>query len=152
MAADDKKFESVKRSKLIELLAQKQKIPQDEAREAVKRTLSFMIDKFAEGKRVEIRRFGSFSLRTHKEKITRNLKATDVVLVAERKSVYFSPSTALKERVNNSRLDNAASTAPDAPAEPASTVPDLNTNSLDTSDSGALSDLTPGDKDSPFTR
>ena len=106
---DDKKFESISRSQLIERIVSQQKhlMPKD-VKDAVRISLDYMSEKLGRGERIEVRKFGSFSIRVHKRKLTRNLKTRETVLIPPRNSPHFKPSLSLRGRVNNSRhYDNA---------------------------------------------
>lgn len=50
--------------------------------------------------RVEIRGFGTFSLRTRKPRVARNPKTGEKVDVGERNAVYFRAGKALKVKIN----------------------------------------------------
>jgi integration host factor subunit beta len=52
------------------------------------------------GDRVELRGFGSFSVRHRKARTARNPKTNAVVQLAERSSVYFRAGKELRERIN----------------------------------------------------
>jgi integration host factor subunit beta len=61
-----------------------------------------MIDSLKKGKRIEIRGFGSFSLRYRKSRIGRNPKSGESVNIDERYVPHFKPGKDLKERVKTS--------------------------------------------------
>jgi len=50
-----------------------------------------------EGRRVEIRGFGSFSVRSRKPRSTKNPKTGKIMDIAERKTLHFTMSKSLKE-------------------------------------------------------
>ena len=50
-----------------------------------------------EGRRVEIRGFGSFSVRTRKPRTTKNPKTGKMMDIPERKTLHFTMSKSLKE-------------------------------------------------------
>ena len=50
--------------------------------------------------RVEIRGFGTFSLRKRKARLARNPRTGDKVQVGDRHAVYFRAGKSLKERIN----------------------------------------------------
>lgn len=49
------------------------------------------------GRRVEIRGFGSFSVRSRKPRSTKNPKTGRIMNIAERKTLHFTMSKSLKE-------------------------------------------------------
>ena len=52
------------------------------------------------GNRVELRRFGVFSLRSRRERVGRNPRTGETVKVLARKVPYFKPGKILTQRVN----------------------------------------------------
>jgi len=69
---------------------------QDVAR-AVEIILDSIADALVDGRRVEIRGFGSFSVRTRKPRSTKNPKTGKVMHIPERRTVHFTMSKSLKE-------------------------------------------------------
>jgi len=59
-----------------------------------------MASGLSENKRIELRGFGAFSLRSRKARVARNPKTNHTVAVAERFSLYFRPGKALRHHVN----------------------------------------------------
>ncbi len=57
-------------------------------------------DALANGKRVELRGFGAFSIKERAPRIARNPKNGEKVQVPSKKSVYYKPGKELKERIN----------------------------------------------------
>ncbi|RME37337.1 MAG: integration host factor subunit beta [Deltaproteobacteria bacterium] len=55
----------------------------------------------AEGDRVEIRGFGSFSVREREARLARNPKSGEVVAIPSKKTPFFKTGKELKIRVNN---------------------------------------------------
>lgn len=53
------------------------------------------------GDRVEIRGFGSFTIRERDSREARNPKSGDVVKIAAKKTPFFKTGKELRERVNN---------------------------------------------------
>ncbi len=71
---------------------------------ATKSVLSRMSKSLANGDRIEVRGFGSFSLNKMRSRIGRNPKTGESVHLGERFVVHFKPGKELKERVNKSML------------------------------------------------
>jgi integration host factor subunit beta len=89
------------KSELISQLAAKQ--PQLDYRDvelAVKELLAQMGAALAAGERIEVRGFGSFSLRYRPPRIGRNPKTGASVAVADKHVPHFKPGKELRERVN----------------------------------------------------
>jgi integration host factor subunit beta len=57
-----------------------------------------------QGGRVEIRGFGSFTIRSRDAREARNPKSGDVVMIPEKKTPFFKPGKELRERVNNGKI------------------------------------------------
>lgn len=55
------------------------------------------------GGRVEIRGFGSFTIRSRDAREARNPKSGDIVMIAEKKAPFFKTGKELRERVNGSQ-------------------------------------------------
>ena len=93
------------RSELIEKLYERNKdVPELELQaveKASKVIFKRLVDALAEGDRIEIRGFGSFSLRKLNPHTARNPKTGENLKVGNRFSIYFRPGKTLKERVNS---------------------------------------------------
>jgi integration host factor subunit beta len=88
------------RSELFLHLAEKsKKIAPHNVEEAVKVLLQAMASALHEGKRIEVRGFGSFNLYTRKPRVARNPKTGDLVNVPSRRAIRFKPGKTLKETV-----------------------------------------------------
>jgi integration host factor subunit beta len=91
------------KSELIELLAAKQKhLPAKDVELAVKQVLEIMCDALAEGERIEIRGFGSFSLHYRPPRQGRNPKTRDAVALSGKYVPHFKPGKELRERFDAS--------------------------------------------------
>ncbi|KXS33191.1 MAG: Integration host factor subunit beta [Candidatus Gallionella acididurans] len=89
------------RSELISHLADKH--PQYTASDvelAVKTIVDSIVNRLAKGGRVELKRFGSFSVRTRPPRLGRNPGTGEEVKVPEKSVLNFKPGTELRERVN----------------------------------------------------
>ena len=92
------------KSELIELIAQKQKhLPAKAVELAVKHLLEVMSDALADGHRIEIRGFGSFSLHYRPPRLGRNPKTGEAVALSGKYVPHFKPGKDLRERVNDGR-------------------------------------------------
>jgi len=89
------------RSELISILAEKHpQLTASDVELAVKNIIDSLANSLAKGGRVEIRGFGSFSVRIRPARLGRNPKTGEEVQVPERATLYFRPGTELRERVN----------------------------------------------------
>ena len=92
------------KSELIESIARKQKhLPGKDVELAVKHLLELMSEALAEGKRIEIRGFGSFSLHYRPPRLGRNPKTGEAVALSGKYVPHFKPGKDLRERVNRGR-------------------------------------------------
>ena len=89
------------KSDLISRLARR--FPQLIAKDSslsVKMILDAMTESLSKGDRVEIRGFGSFSLRTRPPRIGRNPKSGEKVHVQEKRAAHFKAGKDLRDRVD----------------------------------------------------
>ncbi len=100
------------KSELIEILAAKQiHLKADDVDMAVKTLLEQMSASLADGERIEIRGFGSFSLHFRPPRIGRNPKTGESVALPGKHVPHFKPGKELRERVNGvvPRLQDSSS-------------------------------------------
>ncbi len=96
--------ESITRSELIELLADKfaqSELSKSDVSLSVKELIQFMSTSISEGHRIEIRGFGSFTLRERKPRMGRNPKTGEPVPLGAKYAPHFKPGKDLKERVKD---------------------------------------------------
>jgi integration host factor subunit beta len=91
------------KSELIEIITAKQKhLPARDVELALKQILEIMSDALAQGERIEIRGFGSFSLHFRPPRQGRNPKTGEAVALSGKHVPHFKPGKDLRERVNDS--------------------------------------------------
>lgn len=101
--SDDSAMKSMMKSELIELMARKQShLAYKDVELAVKSLLEQMSHSLANGDRIEIRGFGSFSLHFRPPRAGRNPKTGDSVSLPGKHVPHFKPGKELRERVNSS--------------------------------------------------
>lgn len=89
------------KSELIEAIAARQsQLSHKDVELAVKTILEHMSEALAEGERIEIRGFGSFSLHYREPRRGRNPKTGDTVELSGKYVPHFKPGKELRERVN----------------------------------------------------
>ncbi|HEX5362061.1 MAG TPA: integration host factor subunit beta [Fluviicoccus sp.] len=89
------------KSALINRIASRQQLLTEKDVElAVKALVEQMVETLAEGERVEIRGFGSFSLHYRPPRTGRNPKTGETVEVGPKYVPHFKPGKELKDRVN----------------------------------------------------
>jgi integration host factor subunit beta len=88
------------KSELIMAIAKKQShLSISDVELAVKCLIESMTNELASGGRVEIRGFGSFSLRYRKPRMARNPRTNEQVSVQEKYTLHFKPGLELSTRV-----------------------------------------------------
>ena len=75
-------------------------LPPEDIDLAVRTVINVMTGALADGERIEIRGFGSFSLHYRKARIGRNPKTGESVGLSERHVPFFKPGKELRSRVN----------------------------------------------------
>ena len=91
----------ITKSELIEALAVEQKhLAYKDVELAIKTILEQMSDALADGQRIEIRGFGSFSLHFRSPRTGRNPKSGDSVELKGKHVPHFKPGKNLRDRVN----------------------------------------------------
>lgn len=94
------------RSELISLVSGKSRhLEQTMVDKAMKGLFEYVALVLQQGDRIEIRGFGSFSVRYRKSRIARNPKTGAILHTEEKYMPYFKPGKELKERVNDAYLD-----------------------------------------------
>jgi integration host factor subunit beta len=94
------------KSELIERLIDKHpELSVKDVELAVKIMLTQMADILAEGERIEIRGFGSFSLHYRAPRVGRNPKTGESVSLPAKHVPHFKPGKELREQVNASLKD-----------------------------------------------
>ena len=89
------------RSDLIKRIAQRhEQLPPKDVEWAVKMMIGHLSQALTDGTRIEIRGFGSFSLRHRAPRVGRNPKTGEAVVLPSRYIPHFKPGKDLRERVN----------------------------------------------------
>ena len=92
------------KSEVIERIAEKQlHLPVKDVELSIKQILALMSDSLANGERIEIRGFGSFSLHYRAPRIGRNPKTGEPVSLSGKRVPHFKPGKDLKLQVNQGR-------------------------------------------------
>lgn len=89
------------RSELIKIIAIKQSQLSDKQIDlVVKSIFDQMIEALRNGKRIEIRGFGSFAIRYRPERMARNPRTGEYVRKKAKYSLHFKPGKEMRDRVN----------------------------------------------------
>ncbi|MDA7742452.1 integration host factor subunit beta [Francisellaceae bacterium] len=96
----------INKSEIIETLAYKFQIEKSESKNAVDCIIQKMISSLSRGKRIEVRGFGAFTVRTLKPKKSRNPKTGEALDLGEKYQVHFKPGEPLRKRINQFTAKN----------------------------------------------
>ncbi len=89
------------KSDLIKKISdRKDRLNEDDFDQTVNIILSLISKSLSNGDRVEIRNFGTFSVRSREQRVSRNPKTGTSVLVNPKHHPYFRASKHLKESLN----------------------------------------------------
>jgi len=91
---------TVTKSELIERISEKLKLPNGKAEQIVNCVFDSMVKALQEGEGIEIRGFGSFTVRQYKAYEGRNPRTGETVHVAPKRLPFFKVGKDLRERVN----------------------------------------------------
>lgn len=94
---------ALNKSDLIQLLSERcAHIPTRDIEQAVKGMVEHMAETLSAGHRIEIRGFGSFSIRYRQPRLARNPKTGTKVELGSKYVPHFKPGKGLRDRVNES--------------------------------------------------
>jgi integration host factor subunit beta len=103
---------------LIALVADKLKFPWGRAEQVVDHIFDSMVDSLKRGEGIEIRGFGSFTIRDYQAYEGRNPRTGETVHVKPKRLAFFKVGKELRERVDRGRGGKVAGdAAPPASAE-----------------------------------
>lgn len=91
------------KSELIEALAQKQGLPIKTAASIVNTILDTMIETLVKGESIELRGFGSFTVKDYETYTGRNPKTGAPIFVKPKKLPFFKVGKELRESINANR-------------------------------------------------
>jgi integration host factor subunit alpha len=96
---------TVTRADLAESVHQDVGLSRTESAELVDRVFALLSDAMVKGENVKLSSFGSFLIRSKKQRIGRNPKTGEEVPISPRKVLLFKPSNVLKDKINHSMLN-----------------------------------------------
>src|SRR5215813_15207610 len=105
---------------LIDLVAERTKLPRGRAELLVGQLFDCMVEALRRGEGIEIRGFGSFSIRAYREYQGRNPRTGEAVHVKPKRLAFFKVGKELRERVNNGRGKRVVSESTPTPTSAAS--------------------------------
>ncbi len=94
---------SMLKKELVDKISDDLSIQKQDVSAAVDIILDTMAGALTEGRRVELRGFGSFSIRSRKARQTKNPRTGILMDISERKTVHFTMSKSLKEALINEK-------------------------------------------------
>jgi integration host factor subunit beta len=103
----------VTKSELIDSIAEKLHLAKARAEQIVDTVFNAMVDALKEGQGIEIRGFGSFTIREYRAYDGRNPRTGEIVKVAQKRLPFFKVGKELRERVNASRAALVPDNDPD---------------------------------------
>jgi len=91
------------KKELVDKISDNLALQKQDVSVAVDIILDSMADALSEGRRVELRGFGSFSTRKRKARQTKNPRTGVMMDIGERKTIHFTMSKSLKESLINGK-------------------------------------------------
>ena len=91
---------TVTRADLAEAVYEELQLSRQECSDLVESMLALLSDELARGETVKLSSFGSFAVRDKGERIGRNPKTKQEVMIDPRRVLVFKPSQVLKDRVD----------------------------------------------------
>lgn len=95
------------KSELIELVAQEANLTKGRAELVINTIFDSMVDALRRDEGIEIRGFGSFTVRQYKSYEGRNPRTGDTVHVSPKRLPFFKVGKELRKRINGERPDGA---------------------------------------------
>ena len=94
-------IKKMNKSELINnLSSQSDSFTLDDIEKSVNVILNLISDSLSKGRRVEVRNFGTFSIRSREQRLSRNPRTGATVLVEAKQHPYFRASKDLKQSLN----------------------------------------------------
>lgn len=90
---------TVTKKEMVIHIARETKIKQIDVKKVVQQGLDYIIKTLADGKRIELRNFGVFKVKSRRSRIGRNPRTGETVSVPPRKVVVFRPGLVMKRDV-----------------------------------------------------
>jgi integration host factor subunit beta len=106
---------TVTKSELIERISETLRLPNGKAEQIVNTVFDSMVKALQDGEGIEIRGFGSFTVREYKAYEGRNPRTGETVHVAPKRLPFFKVGKDLRERVN-AGVESEPAPAPEPPS------------------------------------
>jgi integration host factor subunit beta len=113
----------VTKNDMVIEIAKKTNVEQQKVKQIVQLTLDSIVDILSSEKRIELRNFGVFEVRTRKARKARNPRTGAEVMVPSKQVVTFKAGKIMEEKIETSAPPAAAPVKPAiaSPSAPAST-------------------------------
>lgn len=85
---------------LVNVIVSEANVNEKDAKAVVNATLSAIANALKEGDKIQLLGFGTFEVKSVKEKDGRNPKTGDAIKIEAHKKVHFTPAQALKDHIN----------------------------------------------------
>jgi nucleoid DNA-binding protein len=92
----------MKKSDLVDAISGKANLSKGQVQQVVDDVFNLIADGLAKGEKVDLRGFGTFSVRDSKERTGRNPQNNEPIIIPARRVPAFKPGKELKEKVNTS--------------------------------------------------
>lgn len=92
--------ETLTRSKIAEAIYRQVGISLTECSKIVDQIIDEMLDAAKRGEEIKISGFATFSIRQKRQRVGRNPKTKQEVLITPRKVISFKPALGLKQKIN----------------------------------------------------
>ena len=92
--------EGLTKAELVEEVARVTQLTKKQAEEIVNTVFATIVDSLRSGRKIELRGFGSFRIRSRGARLGRNPKTGERVEVPPKRIPYFKPGKELKEQLN----------------------------------------------------
>jgi DNA-binding protein HU-beta len=91
----------MKKSDLVDLVAQRQNIPRPQVEQTIDAFLDAVAEGLSRGERIDFRGFGAFAVRESAARSGRNPRTGETIQIAARKTPTFKVGKELRDRVNS---------------------------------------------------
>lgn len=90
----------MKKSDLVDAIASKTNLQKSQAQTIVEDVFELIAEGLAKGEKIDLRGFGTFSVRAQKARTGRNPRTNEAIQIPARTVPGFKPGKELKDRVN----------------------------------------------------
>jgi nucleoid DNA-binding protein len=113
---------SVTKNDMVIEIAKKTNVEQQKVKQIVQLTLDSIVEILTSEKRIELRNFGVFEVRTRKARKARNPRTGAEVMVPSKQVVTFKAGKIMEERIENTKGADSSAVAPAAQGAPATST------------------------------